>query len=63
MRAPSASVRPPRVGFHGLRGELSLTTVAAMAAACVPERRMMPMPPRPGGVEIAAMVSVRFRTD
>jgi hypothetical protein len=30
-----------------------------IARASRPEMRMMPMPPRPGGVEIAAMVSFR----
>ena len=30
---------------------------AAMATACGPLRRTMPMPPRPGGVAIATMVS------
>ena len=38
-----------------------------MARAAGPERRTMPMPPRPGGVEIATMVSSkstgRFVTD
>jgi hypothetical protein len=29
-----------------------------MARAAGPERRTMPMPPRPGGVEMATMVSV-----
>jgi hypothetical protein len=28
-----------------------------MVRAAGPERRMMPMPPRPGGVEMATMVS------
>ena len=28
--------------------------------ACEPDRRTIPMPPRPGGVEIAAMVSSSF---
>jgi hypothetical protein len=31
-----------------------------MLKACGPDRRTTPRPPRPGGVEIAAMVSFNF---
>jgi hypothetical protein len=31
--------------------------LAAIAAAAAPDSRTMPMPPRPGGVEIATIVS------
>ena len=34
-----------------------------MARAAGPERRMMPMPPRPGGVEMATMVSSNSVTE
>jgi hypothetical protein len=34
-----------------------------MAAAWGPLRRTMPMPPRPGGVEMAAIVSVAMGLD
>jgi len=33
-----------------------------MVRAAGPERRMMPMPPRPGGVEMATMVSSKSVT-
>ena len=33
------------------------STARAMGQACSPERRTMPMPPRPAGVAMAAMVS------
>ena len=34
-----------------------------MAAAWGPLRRTMPMPPRPGGVEMATIVSVAMASD
>jgi hypothetical protein len=34
-----------------------------MARAVGPERRTMPIPPRPGGVEMATMVSSKVRPD
>ena len=37
----------------------SPTMIAAISGAFGPERRTIPMPPRPGGVAAATMVSVR----
>ena len=46
-------------GFPLVFARKSQTFVREIARACVPEMRTMPMPPRPGGVEIAAIVSLR----
>ena len=48
--------------WAGASGCLSFKRGSAMARALGPERRTMPMPPRPGGVEMATMVSCESST-
>src|SRR5690348_12885140 len=55
MRLPSASLKP-RTAMRRAFG-LSPPIFRAMSAAFGPETRMIPTPPLPGGVAMAAMVS------
>src|ERR1051325_9840393 len=55
MRSPPASRNAAKVACRG-SGSVP-TTLAAIVSTAVPESRITPMPPRPGGVAIAAMVS------
>ena len=48
-------------GLGGGEGWRSFRSGSAMERAWGPERRTMPMPPRPGGVEMATMVSLESR--
>ena len=58
---PSSSSNSPKVACQGRRSLLSAMRVFAIATDAEPERRTMPMPPRPDGVEIAAIVSSSFK--
>ena len=52
-----SSVKTARPGSHaGLRRNMG----PAMSRAWGPDKRTTPMPPRPGGVAMATMVSSRF---
>jgi hypothetical protein len=48
--------------WAGARGWRSFKRGSAMVRAAGPDRRTMPMPPRPGGVEMATMVSSKSVT-
>ena len=53
----AARVAERREGGHARRERLRATSAAAMAGTPAPDTRTTPMPPRPGGVAIAAIVS------
>src|SRR5258707_404816 len=55
IRPPCVSRMTARVARRG--SGIFPRTAAPIAGACAPETRTIPMPPRPGGVAIAAMVS------
>ena len=47
-----------KVARRGSSGDVSVVSVAAIAEAAGPLSRTTPIPPRPGGVAMATMVSV-----
>ena len=53
-----AGVERRKVARRGSRGPVSVVSAPAMVRAAGPLIRTTPMPPRPGGVAIATMVSV-----
>src|SRR5262245_54944526 len=55
ITSPAASRKRASTALRGAGAALAI--VAPTTAARDPEMRTMPMPPRPGGVAIAAMVS------
>jgi len=58
-RAPG-STRSPRTARPGSSSRLRRSMGAAIARASGPASRTTPIPPRPGGVAIATMVSSKF---
>ncbi len=61
MRVPSSSMKEQSVAslaFRSWEQDSVSKSCFAIAGAAAPERRMIPTPPRPGGVAIAAMVSL-----
>ena len=56
----SGSTSSPKTAPPGSRLRFKRSMGSAIAAASGPARRTTPMPPRPGGVAMATMVSSRF---
>src|SRR5262249_6464572 len=56
----SGSISSPKTALPGCSGCLSLSIGDTIESAAGPEMRTTPMPPRPGGVAIATIVSSRF---